>query len=117
VVPCNEFYDYQAKYSDESTSRIIIPADLPDETVQKIRQYAVKAFKALDCAGLSRVDFFVHKETGEVYINEINTLPGFTNISMYPKLWEASGIPYGELIDRLINLAIEKFEDNKREIE
>ena len=117
VVPCNEFYDYQAKYSDESTSRIIIPADLPDETVQKIRQYAVKAFKALDCAGLSRVDFFVHKETGEVYINEINTLPGFTSISMYPKLWEASGIPYGELIDRLINLAIEKFEDNKREIE
>lgn len=117
VVPCNEFYDYQAKYSAESTSKIVIPADLPDETIQKIRKYAVKAFKALDCAGLSRVDFFVHKETGEVYINEINTLPGFTSISMYPKLWEASGIPYSQLIEKLIDLAVERFEDNKREID
>jgi D-alanine-D-alanine ligase len=114
IVPCNEFYDYRAKYTDNN-SMAIIPADLPEKTIQKIREYSVSAFKALDCAGLSRVDFFVHKETGEVYINEINTLPGFTSISMYPKLWEASGIPYNELIERLINLAVERYEDNKRE--
>jgi D-alanine-D-alanine ligase len=116
VVPCNEFYDYKAKYMDNN-SAVIIPANLPDATIRKIREYAVKAFKALDCAGLSRVDFFVHKETGEVYINEINTLPGFTSISMYPKLWEASGIPYGELIGRLIELALERHEDNRREFD
>jgi D-alanine-D-alanine ligase len=115
VVSCKEFYDYEAKYSSESTSTVTIPADLPDETIQLIREYAVKAFKALDCSGLSRVDFFVHKETGKVYINEINTLPGFTSISMYPMLWEASGIPCSELTDRLICLAEQRFEDNKRE--
>ncbi|GAE88698.1 D-alanine--D-alanine ligase [Acetivibrio straminisolvens] len=114
VIPGNEFYDYKAKYIDNS-SKIKIPADLPEETVEKIRSYAIKAFKALDCAGLSRVDFFVHKETGEVYINEINTLPGFTSISMYPMLWEESGIPYSELIERLIDLAIERFKDNLKE--
>jgi D-alanine-D-alanine ligase len=116
VEPCNEFYDYNAKYIDNN-SKVIIPAQLPDETVAEIRRYAVKAFKALDCAGLSRVDFFVHKESGKVYINEINTLPGFTSISMYPKLWEASGIPYGELIEKLIDLAVERFNDNKRALE
>jgi D-alanine-D-alanine ligase len=116
VVPCKEFYDYEAKYSSDSTSTVTIPANLPDETIQLIREYAVKAFKALDCSGLSRVDFFVHKETGKVYINEINTLPGFTSISMYPKLWEATGIPFSELIDRLICLAEQRFEDNKRKI-
>ncbi|MCX7921151.1 MAG: D-alanine--D-alanine ligase [Clostridia bacterium] len=116
VVPCNEFYDYQAKYID-GDSKITIPAELPEDTAAEIRQYAIRAFKALDCAGLSRVDFFVHKETGKVYINEINTLPGFTSISMYPKLWEASGIPYAELISRLIDLAIERFEDNTRQFE
>lgn len=113
IVPSNEFYDYNAKYIDGS-SKVIIPADLPDDTILKIREYAINAFKALDCAGLSRVDFFVHKETGKIYINEINTLPGFTNISMYPMLWEASGIPYSELIERLIDLAIERFNDNVR---
>lgn len=117
VIPCNDFYDYEAKYSSESTSRIQIPADLPEDTILQIRDYAVRAFKALDCSGLSRVDFFVHKATGKVYINEINTLPGFTSISMYPKLWEATGIPYKELISRLIDLAIERFEDNKRSID
>lgn len=116
IVPSNEFYDYNAKYIDGS-SKTIIPAQLPEETILKIRNYAIKAFKALDCAGLSRVDFFVHKETGEVYINEINTLPGFTSISMYPMLWEVSGIPYNELVDRLIDLAIERFNDNTREVE
>ena len=116
VVPCKDFYDYEAKYQAGDSSRVDIPAkNLSAETVQKIREYAVRAFKCLDCAGLSRVDFFVHKETGEIYINEINTLPGFTQISMYPKLWAESGIPYSELIDRLIELALERFEDNKRE--
>ncbi|HHV28454.1 D-alanine--D-alanine ligase [Acetivibrio mesophilus] len=114
IIPGNEFYDYKAKYIDNS-SKIKIPADLPEETIEEIRDYAVKAFKALDCAGLSRVDFFVHKETGRVYINEINTMPGFTSISMYPMLWEASGIPYSELIERLIELAIERYKDNSRE--
>ncbi len=110
VVPCNEFYDYKAKYIDNN-SKIIIPADLPDSTINEIRDYAVRAFKSLDCAGLSRVDFFVHKDSGNVYINEINTLPGFTSISMYPKLWEASGLPYDELIEKLIDLAIERFNE------
>ncbi len=116
VVPCNEFYDYEAKYQVGDNSKVVIPAEnLPEETVAKIREYAVRAFKCLDCAGLSRVDFFVHKDTGEIYINEINTLPGFTQISMYPKLWAASGIPYSELIDKLIELAFERYEDTRRE--
>lgn len=114
IIPSNEFYDYRAKYIDNS-SKVKIPVDLPQEIIEEIRSYAVKAFKALDCAGLSRADFFVHKETGRVYINEINTLPGFTNISMYPMLWEASGISYSELIERLIDLAIERYKDNLRE--
>lgn len=116
IIPCNEFYDYEAKYKSGDNSKVVIPADLPAAVVEEIRRHAVKAFKALDCSGLSRVDFFVHKETGKVYINEINTLPGFTSISMYPKLWEASGIPYAQLIEKLIDLAIERFEDSKREI-
>lgn len=116
VVPCNDFYDYEAKYQVGDSSRVVIPAEnLSIETIQKIREYAVRAFKCLDCAGLSRVDFFVHKTTGDIYINEINTLPGFTQISMYPKLWEESGISYTELIDKLIELAFERFEDSKRE--
>ena len=109
VVPDNEFYDYEAKYGSESTSKVIIPADLPYETIEKIREYAVKAFKVLDCAGLARVDFFVHKETGKIYINEVNTMPGFTKISMYPKLWEATGLPYSKLLEKLIDLAIERY--------
>jgi len=117
VVPCNEFYDYDAKYMSGDESRIIIPADLPGHVVDKIRDYAVRAFKALDCSGLARVDFFVDKATNEVYINEINTMPGFTQISMYSKLWAASGVPYIELIDRLITLAIERFNDSRRELE
>ncbi|HEY5585951.1 MAG TPA: D-alanine--D-alanine ligase family protein [Ruminiclostridium sp.] len=116
VVPCNDFYDYEAKYQVGDSSRVVIPAEnLTPEVAEKIREYAVRAFKCLDCAGLSRVDFFVHKVTGEIYINEINTLPGFTKISMYPKLWAESGIPYSELIDKLIELAFERFEDSKRE--
>ncbi len=109
IIPSREFYDYQAKYED-ATSALVIPAQLPEETTQEIKKYAIKAFKALGCKGLARVDFFVHKETGEVYINEINTMPGFTDISMYPKLWEATGLSYSALLDRLIELALEKRE-------
>lgn len=116
IVPCNEFYDYNAKYLD-GDSKIIIPAILEEETVQTIRLYAVAAFQALDCSGLSRIDFFVEKQTGKVYINEINTLPGFTSISMYPKLWEASGFPYEMLLDRLIELAMERFHENRKTYE
>lgn len=117
VVPCNEFYDYEAKYLKGDSSKIIIPADLPGETAEKIRDYAVRAFKAIDGAGLARVDFFVRKDTGEVIINEINTMPGFTQISMYSKLWAASGLPYGKLIERLIELAEERHKDSQREMD
>ncbi len=115
ILPSNEFYDFEAKYLDENSSTHI-PADISEDTVKKIRDYAVRAYKAADCAGLARVDFFVHKETGEIYLNEINTMPGFTSISMYPKLWEASGIKCDDLIERLISLARKRYEDNKREL-
>jgi len=110
VVPCNEFYDYKAKYIDNA-SKLYIPADLPAETTKLVQELAVRAFVALDCAGMARVDFFLCRDTGKLYVNELNTIPGFTSISMYPKLWEASGIPYPELIDRLIELAIERYND------
>jgi D-alanine-D-alanine ligase len=110
VTPCHEFYDYRAKYIDQG-SELHIPADLPDATVRLIRKLAIRAFLALDCAGMARADFFVCRDSGEVYINELNTIPGFTSISMYPKLWEASGLPYPDLIDRLIGLAIERYRD------
>lgn len=104
IMPTVEFYDFDAKYNDNST-KLQIPADLPEETIEKIREYAVTAFKALDGSGLSRVDFFVKYSDGSIILNELNTLPGFTNISMYPKLWGASGIEYSELLDNLIALA------------
>ncbi len=113
IVPKREFYDYTAKYGDEDTE-LIIPAPLPPETTAAIREMALRAFCALDCAGMARVDFFLDKRTGQVYVNELNTIPGFTPISMYPKLWAASGIPYAELIDRLIQLALERFADKQR---
>ncbi|MDQ2084974.1 D-alanine--D-alanine ligase family protein [Herbivorax sp. ANBcel31] len=116
IVPSSEFYDYRAKYIDNK-SKILIPADLPKDTREEIRKYAIKAFKALDCSGLSRVDFFVHKETMKVFINEINTMPGFTDISMYPVLWKEAGVSYGELIERLIDLALERFEDNIKKVD
>jgi len=114
VIPGNEFYDYNAKYLDDN-SKIIIPADLPADKAEKIKEYAIRAFKALDCSGLARVDFFVHKDTNEIFINEINTMPGFTGISMYPRLWEASGLTYPKLISRLLELAAERYEDKKRQ--
>lgn len=106
IKPASEFYDYEAKYINND-SVLCIPADLPQSTADEIRAYAVKAYRALGCSGLSRVDFFVRKSDGKALFNEINTLPGFTPISMYPKMLDASGIPYSELIDRLINLALE----------
>lgn len=113
IVSSNEFYDYRAKYID-GKSQAIIPADVPQETAEEIRREAVKAFTALDLNGLARVDFFIEKETGKIYINEVNTMPGFTEISMYPKLWEASGLSYAQLLDRLIELAIERHDDRQR---
>lgn len=107
VVPCNEFYDYRAKYIDDR-SELIIPAKLEAEVEEQLKDYAVRAFQAVECSGLGRVDFFYCEEENQVYVNEINTIPGFTNISMYPKLFEASGIPYPELIDRLIQIALER---------
>ncbi|MBQ4145554.1 MAG: D-alanine--D-alanine ligase [Clostridia bacterium] len=105
IAPAAEFYDYDAKYNN-ANSILTIPAKLPAETVEKVRSYAKKAYMECECRGLSRVDFFVNKETGEIHLNEINTLPGFTSISMYAKLWEASGVKYGELVDSLIDYAM-----------
>jgi len=113
VVSSNEFYDYRAKYVDNA-SRLYIPAQIPEATLEAIREMAVSAFLALDLSGLARVDFFLDTDSGEVYINELNTMPGFTQISMYPKLWEASGIPYPELLDRLIQLGLARYADKQR---
>ena len=113
VLPSREFYSYESKYID-GTSGLLIPAPLPDEISQCIREYAVHAYKAIDCAGMARVDFFVEKDTNKVYLNELNSIPGFTKISMYPKLWEASGLPYPNLVDRLIELAMERKAERDR---
>ena len=115
VVPSNEFYDYAAKYLD-GESDLLIPAPIPNQTAEMIAQVAVEAYRAIDCAGMARVDFLLDRKTGRVYLNEVNTLPGFTPISMYPKLWEASGISYPELIDRLIQLALERHADKSRSL-
>jgi D-alanine-D-alanine ligase len=113
IIPSNEFYDYQAKYFDDGKSVLVIPAKLSDSKIQELREAAVKAYKALDCCGMSRVDFLVDKDTEKIYINEINTIPGFTKISMYPKLWDAAGVTYSKLIDKLIELAIERYSEKK----
>jgi D-alanine-D-alanine ligase len=108
IIPQHDFYSYQAKYFDENGARLIIPAILNPQTLENIQKIALRAFKTLDCQGMARVDFFVDQQE-KIYINELNTIPGFTTISMYPKLWEASGIRYTELLDRLIQLAIQRF--------
>lgn len=113
VKPKHDFYSYEAKYIDPDGAGLIIPADLPPETLKNIQDIAVRTFKALDCAGLGRVDMFL-KDDGEIMVNEINTIPGFTKISMYPKLWEESGIGYAKLIDRLIDLAMERFKEEQK---
>lgn len=115
IVFSNDYYDYNAKYAD-GKSQMRIPADIPYDIANKVRQYAVEAFKAIDSSGLSRADFFITKSTGQIYINEINTLPGFTKFSMYPKMWEATGIPYDKLIDKLIELAMERHADKNRNL-
>src|SRR6266849_5803297 len=113
IVPCKEFYDYTAKYLDEG-SQLIIPAKLSKAETKKVRELAVAAFQAVDCSGLARVDFLVDPKNRKIYLNEINTMPGFTAISMYPKLWAASGLAYPELIERLIRLGQERHEEKKR---
>jgi D-alanine-D-alanine ligase len=113
VVPSREFYSYESKYID-GTSNLLIPAALPISITEQIRRMAVSAYKAIDCAGMARVDFFLEKDTDRIYLNEINTIPGFTSISMYPKLWEASGLPYASLVDRLVELALERKADRDR---
>lgn len=117
IVPQSaEFYDYQAKYISADGARLEIPANLSEAQTAEIQQLAVQAFQAIDGAGLGRVDFFLEKETGKLLLNEINTMPGFTSISMYPKLWEASGLPYSQLIDRLIELAFERHREKSRNV-
>jgi D-alanine-D-alanine ligase len=113
IVPGQEFYDYNAKYLDEG-SQLIIPAKLSKAEAKKVRQLAIAAFKAVDCSGLARVDFLMDPKTRKIYLNEINTMPGFTSISMYPKLWAATGVTYPELIERLIQLGLERHQEKKK---
>ena len=113
IVPSKEFYDYDAKYLDEG-SQLIIPAKLSKAETKTVQQLAIGAFKAVDCSGLARVDFLMEPKSRKIYLNEINTMPGFTAISMYPKLWAASGLSYPELIEKLIQLGLERHEDKKR---
>ena len=119
IIPSREFYSYEAKYIDDS-SNLIIPAPISPEMAQWVQQLAVQAYRAVDCAGMARVDFLLEKnesqrgEPGEVYLNEINTIPGFTKISMYPKLWEESGLPYPALVNRLVELALERKAERNR---
>ena len=116
VIPSREFYSYESKYIDrgEEASQLLIPAPLSPEMTETIRALAVQVYLAIDCAGMARVDFLLAKESGALYVNEVNTIPGFTEISMYPKLWAATGISYPELINRLIELAVERFEDKSQ---
>ena len=116
ILPSREFYSYEAKYIDngEDASGLLIPAPLSTEMTKRVQDLAVETYRAIDCAGMARVDFLLSRETADLYVNEVNTIPGFTKISMYPKLWEASGLPYSELIDRLIELALERHRDKAR---
>jgi D-alanine-D-alanine ligase len=113
IVPAKEFYDYDAKYLDEG-SELVIPAKLTKAEMKKLQTLAIAAFQSVDCSGLARVDFLMDPKSRKIFVNEINTMPGFTSISMYPKLWAASGVPYSDLITRLIQLGIERHEDKKR---
>lgn len=113
VIPSREFYSYEAKYIDGS-SDLLIPAPIPDDVADQVRKIAVQAYQAIDCAGMARVDFLLDIDSGEVFLSEVNTLPGFTKFSMYPKLWAASGLPYSKLVDRLIELAMERKADRDR---
>ncbi len=114
VIPKREFYDYTAKYDDAAGTEFILPADLPPEMTQSIQELAVRAFRAIDCSGMARVDFFVERSSNKIFLNEINTIPGFTAASMYPKMWEKSGLAYSDLIDRLIQLALQRHSDKEK---
>src|SRR5262249_24075708 len=113
IIPSREFYDYDSKYLD-GASREVIPADLPAPLDAEIRPLAIAAFKAVDCAGMARVDFLLAGDSGALYVNELNTIPGFTTISMYAKMWAATGVPYVDLIDKLVALAIERHTEKQR---
>jgi D-alanine-D-alanine ligase len=113
VIPLREFYDYEAKYLDANGSRLEIPAALSADQTAAIQRLSIEAFRACDLSGLARVDFLVNRDTGETFVNEVNTLPGFTTISMYPKLWEASGLSYAQLLERLLTLAIERHQEKQ----
>ena len=113
IIPSREFYDYEAKYLDEG-SRTVIPAELTKKQTDEVRRLALAAFQAIDCAGLARVDFLLARDSGNIYVNEVNTIPGFTTISMYSKLWEASGLSYPQLLDRLIELALERHAEKQQ---
>jgi D-alanine-D-alanine ligase len=113
IIPHREFYDYIAKYIEDGTA-LIAPANIEEGLVEKFQEYAIRAFKALDCEGMGRVDFLMEKTTDEIFVSEINTIPGFTQISMYPKLWEVSGIKYPELVTQLIDLALDRHEMKKK---
>lgn len=113
ILPSREFYDYKAKYID-NTSGLIIPANLEPGLMARIRSFAVEAYKAIDCSGMARVDFLLDKKSSQVYLNELNTIPGFTSISMYPKLWEATGLKYADLVAKLIELALERKSDRDK---
>jgi D-alanine-D-alanine ligase len=113
VIPSREFYDYEAKYLDEG-SKLLIPAPITDAQLADVRRLSVEAFRAVDGAGMSRVDFLMDGASGRLYVNEVNTIPGFTTISMYPKLWEASGLSYRDLIDRLVTLALERHAEKQQ---
>jgi len=108
IVPDREFYDYDSKYADDSRTALLIPAPLDPATTREIRRLGVAAFRAVDACGLARVDFLLERSSGRMLVNEINTMPGFTSISMYPRLWEASGLPFAELLDRLVALALDR---------
>jgi D-alanine-D-alanine ligase len=113
IIPHREFYDYTAKYLEEGT-RLVIPAPLRRRQASRIRDYAARAFRAIDGTGMARADFFLERRTGKIFVNELNTIPGFTAISMYPKMWEASGLPYANLLDRLIELALDAHREKSR---
>jgi D-alanine-D-alanine ligase len=113
IRPADEFYSYNAKYYDDR-SELIIPAPLPEEMSSAIQEIAIRTYKAIDCAGMARVDFLVDGKTNHIFMNEVNTIPGFTKISMYPKLWEASGLKYADLVDGLVNLAFERKAERDR---
>jgi D-alanine-D-alanine ligase len=114
IIPLREFYDYEAKYLDANGSRLEIPAVLGEDQAAEIRRLSIEAFRACDLSGLARVDFLMNRETGQTFLNEVNTLPGFTTISMYPKLWEASGVSYPELLERLLTLAMERHQEKQQ---